>query len=373
MMGMFKECAVCGGEVVEREVEKVLRGGQREKSVKIQAKVCLRCGEYFYGPKAIKRFAEVRAKLKMSDAPNTPWLGLLDKLDYEVWLLDFLEKRRAKDPKESLELESDSEQNIHVKTVAKDAESSLASYYTAPLLDATMPLTFVAVFKTLDMIFEWIFAENGKTVPRQFAAKVELLKKKHQLPPLFESRPYLYKYAKALFCQLLRYRNEVVHENRFCVSEGTLTLSSSMKGTSLTLSSKQVDYLGRFALVIVRALTGKTVIDDYKDKMLRHYLDILAPAHGLATFGQQMPRFVHVELTEPKQGPAFPVDLKNVREQVSRSFPNQETIFDLTVEGVEGEHLIAKWHFAPEEIPTFDVMTLYEESHEANRVELILP
>ena len=107
--------------------------------------------------------------------------------------------------------------------------------------------------------------------------------------------------------------------------------------------------------------------------MLRHYLDILAPAHGLATFGQQMPRFVHVELTEPKQGPAFPVDLKNVREQVSRSFPNQETIFDLTVEGVEGEHLIAKWHFAPEEVPTFDVMTLYEESHEANRVELILP
>ena len=373
-MGTFKECAVCGGEVVERKVEKILRGGQREKSVKIQAKVCLRCGEHFYGPQAIKRFNEVRAKLKASDVPKTPWTNLQDKLDYEVWFLGFLEKHRDKDDSMLLEIKSGDEQNIKVGRIA---EESLASLYTAPLLNATMPLTFVAFFKTLDMIFEWIFAENGLKIPRQFAAKVELLKKKHQLPPLFESRPYLYDYAKALFCQLLRYRNEVVHENRFCVSEGTLTLSSSMQGTSLTLSGKQVDCLGRFVRVVARALTGKTVIDDYKDKMLRHYLDILAPAHGLATFGQQPPLFVHVELTEPKQGPAFLVDLKNVRKNVrdlsARDFPNQETIFDLTVEGVEGEHLIAKWHFAPEEIPTFDVMTLYEESHEANRVELILP
>ena len=372
MMGTLEECAVCGGEVVEREVEKVLRGGNRAERVKILAKVCLHCGEHFFGPKVIKRFAEVRAKLKISDAPNTPWIGILDKLDYEIWFLDFLEKRRDKEDSVLLEINSSDEQNVRVEMIA---EESLDSLYTAPLLNAIMPLTFVAFFKTLDMIFEWIFEENSVKISRQFAAKVERLENDTdlQLPPLFKSQPYLYIYAKALFCQLLRYRNEVVHENRFAVSGDALTLSSSMMGTSLTLSSKQVDYLGRFVRVIVRALTGEIVIDDYRDKMLRYYLDTLAQVHELATFGQQPPLFVHVKLTVPQKGPAFPVDLKNVREQIVRTFPNQETIFDLEVEGVEGKQLIEKWYFAPEDVPAFDVMVLYEESHEANRVELVLP
>lgn len=118
---------------------------------------------------------------------------------------------------------------------------------------------------------------------------------------------------------------------------------------------------------------GKIVIDDYQDKMLRCYLDILAPVHKLETFGQQLPNFVHVKLTAPKQGPSFPVDLKNVRDQLARIFPSQETVFDLKVEGVAGEQLIAKWHFPPEEVPAFDVLTLYEDSHAANREELVLP
>ena len=369
-MGTFEECAVCGGEIVERKVEKVLRGGNRAKSVKIKAEVCLRCGERFYGPKAKKRFDEIRAKLKASDVPSTPWINLQDKLDYEIWLLDFLEKRRPKNNPVSRTLKIDSSQNCQLE---EDYESSLAHRYTVPLLNALMPLTLVTLFKTLDMLFEWIIEGNGKAVPRQFADKVDLLKKDLQLPPLFEHQPHLYDYAKALFCQLLPYRNAVVHENSFFVSEDTLTISSSRTKISLTLSSKQVDCLTRLVCVIVRALTGKIVIDDYQDKMLRYYLDILAPVHGLNTFGQQPPNFVHVKLTVTKQGPGFPVDLKNVRDQLARDSPNQETIFDLKVEGVAGEQLIAKWHFPPEEVPTCDMLTLYEESHAANREELVHP
>lgn len=370
-MGTFEECAVCGGEIVERKVEKVLRGGNRAKSVKIKAEVCLRCGERFYGPKAKKRFDEIRAKLKASDVPSTPWINLQDKLDYEIWLLDFLEKRRPKNNPVSRTLKIDNAQNC----LEEDYESSFAHRYTAPLLNAMMPLTLVTLFKTLDMLFEWIIEGNGKAVPRQFADKVDLLKQDLQLPPLFEHQPHLYDYAKALFCQLLPYRNAVVHENSFSVSEseGTLTLSSAKKGISLTLGRKQVDCLGRFACVIVRALTGKIVIDDHQDKMLRYYLDILAPVHGLNTFGQQPPNFVHVKLTVTKQGPSFRVDLKNVRDQLALTFPSQETSFDLKVEGMAGEQLIAKWHFPPEEVPACDMLTLYEESHAANREELVLP
>lgn len=38
--------------------------------------------------------------------------------------------------------------------------------------------------------------------------------------------------------------------------------------------------------------------------------------------------------------------------------------------GLTGANLIAKWYFAPEEVPHLDLMTFYEESHKAHRVAL---
>ena len=236
-----------------------------------------------------------------------------------------------------------------------------------------MPFTFMASFKTLDMIFEWILEENFTDVPRPFKKKVELLKKESdlQLPSLFKSQPYLYTYAKALFCHLLPYRHEVVHKNSFSVSDDVLTLSSSEQSTSLTLSSKQIDYLVRFVHALVRALVGDITIDRNKDMLLRYYLDVLGPVHRLETFNQQSPLFVHVKLTVPRQGAAFPANLKQVRDKLALTYPTQEVIFDLKVQAVDGEKLIAKWYFAPEEIPDLDVMTLYEESHKAHREALV--
>ncbi len=225
------------------------------------------------------------------------------------------------------------------------------------------------------MIFEWVLEENCKSgniqkVPWQFDAKVKLLNKNLKLPSLFKSQPHLYTYPKALFCQLLPYRNEVIHNNSFSVSGDILTFSSSKKGTSLTLSSRQVDYLVRFVRALVRALASEIAIDAYTDKILRHYLDILVPVHGLATFNQQAPRFVHIVLEVPKYGSAFPADLKQVRDKVAHTF-SSDVIFDLKVLAMEGENLIAKWYFAPEEVPDTDVMTFYEESHKAHRVALV--
>jgi len=44
----FEKCPVCGGDLVEKEVEKVLRGGVNTAVLKICAEVCLRCGERLY-------------------------------------------------------------------------------------------------------------------------------------------------------------------------------------------------------------------------------------------------------------------------------------------------------------------------------------
>ncbi len=102
---------------------------------------------------------------------------------------------------------------------------------------------------------------------------------------------------------------------------------------------------------------------------MKNYLDILAPAHGLETFGQKPLLFAHAKITVSKQGPAFSVNLKQVRDYFVCQYPNQETIFDL--KGVEDERLIAKWYFAPEGVPAFDVMTLYEASGACPPVALV--
>lgn len=78
-----------------------------------------------------------------------------------------------------------------------------------------------------------------------------------------------------------------------------------------------------------------------------------------------------VELTVPKRGASFPADLKRVRDEVKRKFSTPEVFFDLKVLAVEGETLIAKWYFAPAEVPDLDVMIFYEESQKAHRVALI--
>lgn len=64
MMTPLDKCPLCGGEIVKKEVEKILRGGNLTETVKAQAEACLRCGESFYTPDVVKRFEKIRSRLK---------------------------------------------------------------------------------------------------------------------------------------------------------------------------------------------------------------------------------------------------------------------------------------------------------------------
>jgi len=71
----FKKCPVCGGEMVEKEVEKLLRGGKDIAVVTVRAEVCLHCGERLYSKKAVSRFEEIRAKLARQEVGEFQPLG----------------------------------------------------------------------------------------------------------------------------------------------------------------------------------------------------------------------------------------------------------------------------------------------------------
>jgi YgiT-type zinc finger domain-containing protein len=63
-MKLFEKCPMCGGELAEKKVDKILMGGSNTAVVTVLAEVCLHCGERLYSMEVISRFDEIRKKLR---------------------------------------------------------------------------------------------------------------------------------------------------------------------------------------------------------------------------------------------------------------------------------------------------------------------
>lgn len=74
-MKSFSKCPVCGGELVEKEVEKILRGGKHTAILKVKAEVCLHCGERLYSQQTIQQFEKIREKLEKQEVSDFQPLG----------------------------------------------------------------------------------------------------------------------------------------------------------------------------------------------------------------------------------------------------------------------------------------------------------
>jgi YgiT-type zinc finger domain-containing protein len=74
-MRPFDQCPVCGGELVEKEVEKLIRGGMHTAVVKVRAEVCLRCGERLYDSETVRRFEQIRQKLERQEVAEFQPVG----------------------------------------------------------------------------------------------------------------------------------------------------------------------------------------------------------------------------------------------------------------------------------------------------------
>lgn len=71
----FNKCPICGGEVVEKEVEKLLKGGTNTAVIRVKAEVCLHCGERLYPKDTVKYFEEIRSKLKKQEVSDFEAVG----------------------------------------------------------------------------------------------------------------------------------------------------------------------------------------------------------------------------------------------------------------------------------------------------------
>ncbi len=71
----FNKCPVCGGEMKEKEFEKILKGGNNTAILKIKAEVCLHCGERLYSKETINIFENIRKKLENQEVSEFLALG----------------------------------------------------------------------------------------------------------------------------------------------------------------------------------------------------------------------------------------------------------------------------------------------------------
>lgn len=71
----FSKCPVCGGELAEKNVEKLLRGGIHTAILTVQAEVCLNCGERLYTAETVRLFEQIRAKLEKQEVSDFLPLG----------------------------------------------------------------------------------------------------------------------------------------------------------------------------------------------------------------------------------------------------------------------------------------------------------
>jgi YgiT-type zinc finger domain-containing protein len=61
--------------MVEKEVEKLLRGGVHTAIVRVPAEVCLHCGERLYSQETVRLFEQIRAKLEREEVSDFQPVG----------------------------------------------------------------------------------------------------------------------------------------------------------------------------------------------------------------------------------------------------------------------------------------------------------
>jgi YgiT-type zinc finger domain-containing protein len=58
------KCPLCGGQIIEREVNQKIKGGGKVVVLKVRAYVCTECAERLYSLDSVKKFEKIKAQLE---------------------------------------------------------------------------------------------------------------------------------------------------------------------------------------------------------------------------------------------------------------------------------------------------------------------
>jgi hypothetical protein len=296
---------------------------------------------------------------------------LKEKLDYELWLLDYLSKTQdifEGGSNISTITLTNRQPSAHIGITLTEVIGSGAAI---KVMDAMMPLTFTASFKILDMIFEWILEKNKQVgniqrVPWRFSEKINVISGTQlDYPPLLQSEPYIRHYLFALYSNLLKFRNEIVHKNNFSVLGGKLKIETieNSQSYSIELDQGELGAFVRTVVAVANLLADVLSFGKQEDCLLKYHLDRIRKFHGLSEFKQAKPILVNVTLKVPEEKRIFPADIKFVREQISRIHPNVNVLFNLKVIGLVNDKPSICWFFPIDSVPKDEILELQPDNY----------
>lgn len=200
-------------------------------------------------------------------------------------------------------------------------------------LNAGAPLIFVATFKLLDMLIEWVLEVNDSPSTFQFQQKLKALENDLIFPPEIEERQWLKQRLISMYGGLAPLRGTIIHERHFTTQNGGLTVAGKKKGNigpHVDISAEQLRTLALTVFGLIKYVQGTWRMDEFREKRIRRDLDFLEVFHGQPSLHQMEPRHQTVRVHTRHSNP-FSVDLSAISADLANHQPNADHMFDLRI------------------------------------------
>lgn len=289
---------------------------------------------------------------------------LEDNLDYERWVLSELEEEHDVFPDHLgdtvIENGSMSEQRIAVSPAV------ISQRRVDEVIQRLYPLVFVASYKCLDMIIEWILEENTEALNHQwgYSYKNSEVNKRFytgdlQLPQPLMCDTDVFERFLRLYGELAEHRHAVVHRDEFEVNSDVFRVEDD-SGTRYDFDATQLFSLAKAGTVSAEVLLNNSMGDD-QERALKRYLDNLDFIHGQGTFDVAPPWAGTIEYrieAEDQDPYRWEVDLDLVQE-ADASTPSTEG-YVLKIIGTHKDDTIYEWEIPSETVSDRAALELTE-------------
>lgn len=225
-------------------------------------------------------------------------------------------------------------------------------------LQVAPPLVFVASFKLLDMLFEWVLKGNGQPADFRFKEKIKQLASPGLVyPSVLHARPWLVAALMALYKCSEPLRGTIIHSRHFDSSNGGLRIASSKNeviGERIDLSAEDLRTYAQLSVSVLKYLHGDWHLDAHREKCLRWQIDALQKLHRLEPLGQAQPRHMCVRWNTRDPNIRI-VDVPRLQRDILERNPGQDVAFDLRIVITDDERNSPRAYLIPcEVLPRLD-------------------
>lgn len=312
---------------------------------------------------------------------------LENSLDYEIWLLNYLLKEdtfygnllsdeTSLDTKYFMDEWPNFFGDVLLQTETEDRCKK-------EFMEKMSPFIFIACYKILDIIYEWILKENlnfppelsesyeaeiknffsNKEIPFEFEKKIELIKTLDRedliiYPDLLlnqDIRVYLFN----LYKNLRNFRNEIIHKHSLKVMGGNLEIKTENK--NILIDKEQMKHFATVIITSINILSGKLGFGKKEELLYRYQFDQIQSLHESPLFNQREPLKINVKWILEPSGVGFKANLKHLRDLLKEAYKNYDVMFNLFIFGIKVEEFLY-WNFDADEVPKEDSIVLKEEN-----------